>query len=253
MLEKHEQLGLIRQPPDEFYATLSPEQIKKSLSDLHERVESNLSADELREKLKKINRTRLLKLWHDHSEVAGHSHILVLVAAVYDPAFYYTTAEMQSKGVNIDVPTIVEDPQIHILGRSSSSLSDQAHFIQSRRECLSSLSMELKTKLGIAVMDVMRFFHGDGPAMQFEAGNKIGGYYSCVGCDAHSTTFDDRAYCFHANRITLSERQPFILKGEAWKQTQINPLSNLKVAQLRKELEKHGVNTKNKKKPTGNG
>lgn len=60
---------------------------------------SNLTADELRQKLKEVNRKRLLKLWHDHSEIAGHSHLLVLVAAVYDPAFYYTSEEMQCKGM----------------------------------------------------------------------------------------------------------------------------------------------------------
>ena len=96
----------------------------------------------------------------------------------------------------------------------------------------------------------MRFFHGDGPAMQFEAGNKIGGYYCCVsiGCDSQSTRFDDLVYCFRAHRLSLSERQQFILKGEAWKHSKINPLSNLKVSELRKELEKHGVNIKNKRK-----
>ena len=187
-------------------------------------------------------------MWHDHSEIAGHSHLLVLVAAVYDPAFYYTTEEMQSKGVNIDVPTVVEDPQIHILGHSTSSLSDQAQFIESRRECLLDLSQELTTKAGIAVNDVLRFFHGDGPALQFEAGNKFGGYYSCVGCEAHSSRFEDLAYCFHAHRLTLSERQEFILKGEAWKCSHHNPLRNLKVGELRKELEKRGLNTKGLKK-----
>ena len=224
MLERHEELGLIRQHPDEYYATLSSGEMKEMLIKLHEHVEPNMSDEELREKLKSVSRTRLLKVWHDHSEIAGHSHLLVLVAAVYDPAFYYTTEEMQSKGVNIDVPTVVEDPQIHILGRSTSSLSDQAQFIESRRECLLDLSQELTTKAGIPVNDVMRFFHGDGPAMQFEAGNKIGGYYSCVGCEAHSSRFEDLAYCFHAHRLTLSERQEFILKGEAWKCSHHNPL-----------------------------
>ena len=248
LLEKHENLGVIRQHSDEYYNTLSTEEIKKILIELHERVELNLTIEELRDKLKKINRTRHLKLWHDHSEIAGHSYLLVLVAAVYDPAFYYTTEEMYGRGTNIDVPTDVEDPQIHILGKSTSSLKDQAQFSEKRRECLASLNLDLRTKSGIPVTDVMRFFHGDGPAMQFEAGNKIGGYYCCVGCDSQSTRFDDLVYCFHAHRLSLSERQQFILKGEAWKHSKINPLSNLKVSQLRKELEKHGVNIKNKKK-----
>ena len=61
----------------------------------------------------------------------------------------------------------------------------------------------------------MRYFHGDGPAMQFEAGNKIGSYHNCVGCNAHSLHFDDLVYCFHANRQTLAERQEFILNGNS--------------------------------------
>ena len=39
--------------------------------------------------------------------------------------------------------------------------------------------------------DILRFFHGDGAAMKFEAGNKIGGHYCCVGCEAYSSCFDD--------------------------------------------------------------
>ena len=124
---------------------------------------------------------------------------------MFDPAFYYTSEEVQDKGVDIDVPAVVEDPQIHILSRSSSSIDDQAQFIESRRECLFGLNQQLITKAGIAVNDVMRYFHGDGPAMQFEAGNKIGGYDSCVGCEACSLFFNDLAYCFRANRLTLSE------------------------------------------------
>ena len=80
----------------------------------------------------------------------------------------------------------MEDPQIYILGRSTSSLSDQAKFTESR------IISEIKTQSGISIADVMRFFHGDGPTMQFEAGNKICGYYCCIGCDAHSTRFNEQ-------------------------------------------------------------
>ena len=98
---------------------------------------------------------------------------------------------MQQRGKSLDVPTIVEEPEIHILSQSSSSLCDQTQYIECRRQCLSDLSKKLTTKAGVQIQDVMRFFHGDGPAMQFEAGNRIGGHYCCVGCDAHSSYFDD--------------------------------------------------------------
>ena len=154
-----------------------------------------------------------------------------------------------ASGVNIDVPITVEDPQVHILGKSTSSLKDHAQFAEKRRECLASLSLDIRTNSGIPVTDMMRFFHGDGPAMQFEAGDihVLGGYYCCVRCDSHSTSFDDLAYCFHAHGPLLSERQQFIRTGEAWKHSQINPLSNQKVPQLKMELENQGINIKKKK------
>ena len=76
----------------------------------------------------------------------------------------------------------------------------------------------LKTTAGTPVVDVLRFFHGDGPAQQFEAGHKIGGKYSCVGCGALTSRFDDFAYCHHAPRQAFAERQEFVLQGQAWKQ-----------------------------------
>ena len=144
----------------------------------------------------------------------------------------HTSQEMLEKGENIDVPPVVEDPELHILGRSSSSLWDNLHYIQCRRECLLGLHEGLLSKAGILVHNVQHFFHGDGPAMQFEAGNKIGGYYCCVGCDAHSFRFSDLAYCFRARSCTLSERQEFILQGEAWKHKQVNTISKLLSSEL---------------------
>ena len=158
--------------------------------------------------------------------------------------------EMHQKGVEIDIPTLVEEPQIYILGRSSNSLDDQRQFIECMRECLLHMDKVLHTQAGTPVHDHVRFFHGDGPAMQFEAGNKIGGHYSCVGCEARSSRFDDLAYCFHAHHPTLTERQEFILRGEAWKHSQINPLNKLRVTELRRELPMHGISTTGKKEAT---
>ena len=155
---------------------------------------------------------------------------------------------MSQKGVQIDVATIVETPEVHILGKSSSSLEDQRMFTDCRRDSLSDFSETIYTEAGISVTDVVRFFHGDGPAQQFEAGNKIGGYHCCVDCDAHSTRFDDLAYCFRSCHLTLSDCQEFLLEGESWKRNSINPLNKLKVAELHTELSKRGIQTTGKKK-----
>ena len=48
------------------------------------------------------------------------------------------------------------------------------------------LGNELKTATGVEVHDILRFFYGNGPAAQFEAGHKQGGTYCCVGCGASS-------------------------------------------------------------------
>ena len=143
---------------------------------------------------------------------------------------------------------MVEQPEFHILGRSGSSLEDQSSFIDCRRESLKDVDIPLVTATGGQLYDVVRFFRGDGPAQQFEAGNKIGGNYPCVGCEAHTGLFDDLGYTFRAKHLSLGERQSFILNGEAWKQN-INPLSNLKVAELRKELKVRGFDVEQKKKP----
>ena len=98
-------------------------------------------------------------MWHDHSSISGHSHLLVVVTPIYDPAFYYSPDEMEERtGVRVDVPTLVEHPEIHIIARSGSSLSDQSLFNMCRQECLQGLSDTICTKDGIPIRDVVRFF-----------------------------------------------------------------------------------------------
>jgi len=63
--------------------------------------------------------------------------------------------------------------------------------------------------------DVVRFFHGDGPAQQVEAGSKMGGTYPCVGCTARCSMFDDVAYSFRAKKHSIADRQTFVIEGKA--------------------------------------
>ena len=163
-----------------------------------------------------ISRQRHFKMWHDHATIGGYGHFLVLVAPIFDPVFYYTSDEVLSLyGADIDVPSIIEQPEVHILARSLSSAGDQAMFNETRQKCILDLSTELRTKNGYAVNDCLHFFHADGLAAQFEAGNKQGGHFCCIQCGADS---DDISYCYHAHTRTLVERQ-VILQGEAWKRS----------------------------------
>ena len=120
------------------------------------------------------------------------------------------------KGLEIDVKEVVEKPEIHIVGRSSSLTQQQLLFSETRRECLQHIKETMKTQNGIEVYDILRYFCGDGPAAQFEADHKQGGNFCCIGCGAHSSQFADIAYCYRAPKPTLQERQEFVLQGEAW-------------------------------------
>lgn len=51
------------------------------------------------------------------------------------------------KGVNKDIRTVVEEPQVHILGRSTSSLDDQIKFIECRSEWLLDMGKVLCTRV----------------------------------------------------------------------------------------------------------
>ena len=89
-------------------------------------------------------------------------------------------------------------------------------------ECLEYLSISLQTTTAITINGIRRFFHGDGPATHFENGHNIVGNYSCAGCGANLSRFDDLAYCYHCPKPSLAERQQFVLQGKVWKQTQGN-------------------------------
>lgn len=104
--------------------------IRKKLLDKHEKLGIIRSSALGDDPTTSTNSTRYLKLWHDHSPIAGHGHFLVLVLVIYDAAFYLTQEEVNLKlEKDIDVQSTVESPELHILGRSS---SDQALFSSCR-------------------------------------------------------------------------------------------------------------------------
>lgn len=166
LLQKHECLGNIRDSSDAYFDKLSTEDVDNLIVKLN--IHTPPTTEDKKEWLKQICRTRHIKMWHDHSTIAAHG--LVLVSVIYDPAFFYTTKEMTAlKGVRIDVPALLNEAEVHILGRSSSSLQDQLAFIETRRESLKDIKEKVCTSNGVEVIDVVRFFYGDGPAAQFNS------------------------------------------------------------------------------------
>ena len=104
---------------------LNDEQLLRQLVSVHAHIPQDRSTESLLKAVKKIQTTRYLKVWHDHGKIAGHGHLLVLVASIYDQAFFYTTEEMAERGVTMDVPTVVEEPHLYLLARSGSSDAEQ--------------------------------------------------------------------------------------------------------------------------------
>lgn len=68
---------------------------------------------------------------------------------------------------------MVEKPELYLLARCPSN-DQQILYCDTRMEDVLDLKTPVTTENGINITDVMRFFKGDGPASQFEAGQQKG-------------------------------------------------------------------------------
>lgn len=210
LMKEHESQGIVRDHGDLKYELMNQQQVRKRLSDIGElskEDDSKLLA-ELTDKLRRFERTRHIMLWHDHSSILNHGHLLMTANVIYDSAVFYTSKEMEDKiGYKMDVQQIVESPHIYILARCSDSVADQMAYSETRMEDIREMSTsKIVSSHGAEVVDKPKFFHGDHPATQLEGGGSIGGQYGCM-CETQSARFDDIAYSFRAAFLSLEERQ----------------------------------------------
>ena len=162
LLEKHEPYMHLHS--DTEIASMSRTDLKQTLRD-HNIEFCDMNTDEdLRELLSQAERTRTLGIWHDHSTLLGHGYILVTVKVMYDTAVFKTTTEMapttRQSFPTRAIQSLVEEPDIHILAMSSSSIEDQVSLIQDRIQCMKDLSTKLKTRKGIEITDQLMFSVG---------------------------------------------------------------------------------------------
>ena len=73
---------LLRLRTDQEYNSMTSEPLKTRLQVLHE-YSDNMSNDQLRQHLKKCERTRHWLIWHDHSSIASSGFMLFLVREVF--------------------------------------------------------------------------------------------------------------------------------------------------------------------------
>ena len=114
-LKKH--MKYTRFHDDNYYDDMPKPQVISKLAALNELKEGE-GVTSMRCRLKTLERTRHLKVWHDHSIVANHGHLVFMVAASYDPAHHLTPEEYKAKtGESVDIQTIIEKPEIYIIAR----------------------------------------------------------------------------------------------------------------------------------------
>ena len=69
-----------------------------------------------------MERTRYFTFWHDGSTIGNHSHLLITVNVLYDPASFLSDDEYCLKyKKNINVQATIEEPQLYLLARCPSN------------------------------------------------------------------------------------------------------------------------------------
>lgn len=253
MLKEHESLGLLRVQNDEYYTAMTDAEVRSRLVQLGEDANTGEESEiETKERLKAMERKRHLMIWGDNSTLLNHGHLLLTVNSVYDEALYYTNEEMKAKGKgNIDVQAVVEIPHVYILGRCGSSEVDQLAYINTRKACLQSLDTKITTSNGVEITDIVRFFHGDGPEQEFEAGEQKGGNAGCASCSGDARKYKYLAVSLPRPHLTLSERLKKVLQGPAGKNKRnggLKPFKDLRLEELRSECRARGLETDGQKK-----
>ena len=230
----------MRHTSDEEYRNMPVENITRRLKTLNEYDEEE-SVENMTARLQAVERTRHIKVWHDLSTIANHGHLVFMVSCLYDPAIYLTTDEYYHlSNTTVDIQSMVEKPEVYIVARSGSSDVEQLAYIDSRLECLEDMEVKLQTNSGHYITDVMRFFHGDSPARQFECGQQKGGNFYCSGCGANAKRAYELDYCLRCPHMSLSDRQQLMLHGSLGRKNSLlkahKPLKDLNKEELIKEL-----------------
>ena len=116
-----------REKSDTHYANMTHEKVVARLREINEYNETdNLDTEQLRDKIKSIERHRHLLIWHYNSTVASHGYLLYLISVLYDPAVHLIIEECNAKtGKTVSVQKIVEKPHLHLIVRCGSSEAEQ--------------------------------------------------------------------------------------------------------------------------------
>ena len=215
----------------------SDEEIKKMTKDdlmsliPENEIETNMSLDDMKAKVRHLERTRHLAVWHDHSSVLSNGYMLFTINIVYDNAAFKQLDEIAPEHKpSISLQEYVEEPRLCMIAICSSSVDDQAALIPDRVDALMELSEPICTSKGIEIRDKLCFFRGDKKAVSFEQGTQCGGNYPCGFCGIHVEKHHDQAHALRRNGRSLKDIQECALNGSLVVGSML--LNHLKICQL---------------------
>ena len=143
----------MRTHTDQQLQAMSITEIIENLTKINEftKLHEKLSTNELLEKLRHFERTRHLMFWHDGSTLSNHSHLLMMVCVMYDPAIYFTDKEFfEIHKEKINIQALVERPNLYLLARCPSN-DQQIMYADVRLEDILSLNYDIPTPSGIPI------------------------------------------------------------------------------------------------------
>ena len=133
---------------------------------------------------------------------------------------------------------IIEKPQLCIFGVGRSSIEDQMQYSDCRLNDL--ISLNDITYNGITLSIIPRFFVADYPARAFEAGQQIGGAYSCP-CGIPSNSHQNLSEAISTPVPSLEIHENLVKQGILWKTKQTGILKGATKAQIIEENRKRSL------------
>ena len=236
LFKKHE--PYMRLTSEDVISKLSFEELSQRVSKF-ETIDTN-DRQYLMKRLKNLEHTWHLSLWHDHSVVLSRGYILVTLSVIFDEAVFDVSLYDERKH-GVKLQEYVEQPEIYMICMSSSSVDDQVAIIPDRLECLSSLSQPLISGNGVEINDVLRFFVGDHKAIAFEQGAQCGGNFPCGTCGIHVSKFTDQTHALRRRVRSLQDIQNLATSGRFGKRFNVvRPFENLTMGEIQTELRLRG-------------
>ena len=139
----------------------------------------------------------------------------------------------KNPGKTVNIQAIVEKPELYIVARYKSS-DEQLAYAETRTVCLKDLDKNLYFN-GIEITDRMRFFKGDGSAVEYESGQQKGRYLHCI-FGIHSDRVTKLDHAFRCPMKTVDEKWKTVSEGTVGHQNTLNkkpkPFPNLSKADI---------------------